>query len=345
MDRTPPDWARYLFWLIAGCLSVCFAEILSGSYLFPYFTFEGLFIILPVYGLHLLVLAFIVYRFGRARLPALFLAGAIFGLYEAYITKIIWSPPWGSAIWLFQGIAVVEMLVLVLFWHPLFSFILALFTAESVLTRSREVLAGMPGLVRSIFARPGTTYLTLFIAAMLFGLYQGSLSPSPVQSIASIMAAAAVLGILIFIYRRIGLHQYEIRQLLPMKREFIVLLVLLLTMYAIFGISIRSEALPGTIPQLIVLLMYAFFFALLYLSVKKSRKIQLPAVNFGAWFSWRAYAGFFGVIAIVSALVSLTAFHTESIKLAFWFVGSALGLVLLAFSIWDTLLRTGPSAR
>ncbi|WP_424357911.1 hypothetical protein [Methanocella sp. MCL-LM] len=293
MDESPPDWARYLFWLISGCLSVCFAEIVSGSYLFPYFTFEGLFIVLPVYALHTLVLAYVVYRFGRPRLYTLFLAGAIFGLYEAYITKIIWSPPWGEAVWLFQGIAVVEALVLVLFWHPLLSFILALFASESLLTRSREILSGLPQLLWGFFATPARTYAVIFGAALLFGLYQGTLTQSPFFSIASALAAGGVIGLLVFIYRRIGLHKYDIRKLLPTAKEFIILLVLLLAMYAIFGLAIRREALPGTIPQLIILGAYVVLFGLLYLSLRRSRQVRLPALNFPARFSWPEVRGVF----------------------------------------------------
>lgn len=342
MDESPPDWARYLFWIISGCLSVCFAEIVSGSYLFPYFTFEGLFIILPVYALHTLVLAYVVYHFGKARLYTLFLAGAIFGLYEAYITKIIWSPPWGEAILLFQGIAVVETMVLVLFWHPLLSFILALFTSETLLTRSREILSGMPQIFWGLFATPARTYAVIFGAALLCGLYQGTLTQSPFFSLISIVAAGAVIGLLIFIYRRMGLQKYDIRKLLPTMKEFVILLVLLLTMYAIFGIAMRREALPGTIPQLIILLMYVVFFTLLFLSLKRSRQVRLPSLNFPVSFSWLKYAAFFLVIGIASAAMSLMSFRT-TVHTAFWYGGIALGWIILVLSVLDLFQRPDTS--
>ena len=338
MDESPPDWARYLFWLILGCLSVFFAEIVSGSYLFPYFTFEGLFIVLPVYALHTLVLAYVVYRFGKPRLYTLFLAGAIFGLYEAYITKIIWNPPWGEAIWLFQGVAVVEAMVLVLFWHPLLSFILALFTSESLLSRSREILSGLPQMFWGLFATPFRTYAVIFGAALLCGLYQGTLVPSPLYSIASTVAAGTVLGILIFVYRRTGLHRYDIRKLLPTPKEFIILMVLLFSMYAIYGLAIRRDALPGTVPQLIILGTYVLLFGLLYLSLKRSRRVRLPPLNFPVRFSWLKYAVFFIAIGLASAIMSLAAFR-ETAHTAFWYAGIALGLILLALSAIDLLQR------
>jgi hypothetical protein len=344
MDESPPDWARYLFWLISGCLSVCFAEIVSGSYLFPFFTFEGLFIILPVYALHTLVLAYVVFRFGKARLYTLFLAGAIFGLYEAYITKIIWNPPWGPAIWLFQGVAVVEALVLVLFWHPLLSFITALFASESLLTRSREILSGMPRLFWGLFSKPGRVYALIFGAALLCGLYQGTQSLSPIYSLASVLSAGILFCVLTFAYRRMGLHKYAIRQLLPTMKEFVILLVLLMVMYALFGISMRPKALPGTVPQLIVLFAYLVFFVLLYFSLKRSRLIRLPAMNFPIRFTWLKYAAFFLVMGLASAAMSMASFRSSA-QLAFWCAGTAIGFVMLVLSFLDALQRPDSSAK
>jgi hypothetical protein len=66
---------------------VFFAEVAGGSAPFPFFDGWGLYAVLPLYTLHIVFLSFAVLRPGR-RVPitALFCAGAVFGLFEAYIS-------------------------------------------------------------------------------------------------------------------------------------------------------------------------------------------------------------------------------------------------------------------
>lgn len=132
---------RYIFWFIIASLSALFGEVAIGATLYPFFSPPwGILVILPpLYGLHALVLASIVYRFGRPRFETLYLAGVIFGLYEAYITKIIWNPDWESPPIQVGGISVLELLVVVFFWHPFMSFMMAVGTAE-LLTSRRKLL-------------------------------------------------------------------------------------------------------------------------------------------------------------------------------------------------------------
>ena len=131
---------RLLFWIILGSFSVYFAEVVSGSDMYPFFNLVSYLLVLPLYTLHTLVLWYVVFHHGRGVMYVLFPAGALFGLYEAYITKVLWSPTWGDAIFKVGGVAVVETMVLVFFWHAFMAFILPLFLAETYLTSSREIL-------------------------------------------------------------------------------------------------------------------------------------------------------------------------------------------------------------
>ncbi|MGA2821829.1 MAG: hypothetical protein ABSF61_14420 [Anaerolineales bacterium] len=51
-----PFRVNLLFWLILSALSVLFAEVTSFSSRFGFFTPWGLLVVLPLYGLHVLVL-------------------------------------------------------------------------------------------------------------------------------------------------------------------------------------------------------------------------------------------------------------------------------------------------
>src|SRR5512138_349608 len=133
----PSRRVRMLFWLILGALSTFFAEVVCGSAPFALVDGGGLLLVLPLYGLHTLVLGTLVLgRPGRVSFGALFLAGVLFGLYEGYITKVLWNPPWDAEAFRLGGVAVLSTLMLALFWHPFMAFIVPLFAGECLLTGS-----------------------------------------------------------------------------------------------------------------------------------------------------------------------------------------------------------------
>ena len=135
---------QLLFWLILACISTYFAEVFSGSDMFPFFHAWGLLVVVPLYGLHILLLGSLVYRSGEPRFSSLVFAGMIFGLYEAYLTKVLWDPPWGGAL-IVAEIAPIETLVLVLWWHAWFSFIIPLLIAEKLFSGSTSLGRSLPG--------------------------------------------------------------------------------------------------------------------------------------------------------------------------------------------------------
>lgn len=344
MDLQPRRRERMFFWLVLSCISFFFAEIVSGSSMIRSFdpgsmlstVLWSLFITIPLYGLHTLVLAWIVYRFGKPRLYTLFLAGAIFGLYEAYITKVIWVG-WGSeTIWYLGGVAMVETAVLVLFWHPFMAFIVPLFVSESTLTGSREILSGLPGPISRWFSTPRRMHAAIIAFALLCGINIGAQAPSPLHAIFACVSTGLIFMALVLIYRHLGLQRYDIRQLLPTKKEFAVLLGLLLLMYVILGLGIRPETLGNLLPQVIVWLLYAFFAVLIWLSLKRSARLDLPARDFPIRFTRRWFLAFLMITTFVAALVSLIPFRVY-IVLLFLFIGVLTGAFLLALAIRDAL--------
>ena len=51
---------KLMFWALLGCLSVIFAEVVSGSSLFPFLSLWGIIGVFPLYALHTRVLAWVV---------------------------------------------------------------------------------------------------------------------------------------------------------------------------------------------------------------------------------------------------------------------------------------------
>ena len=77
--------------LLLGVLSILFAEVLAGSsklwYLNPFATA----LLFSVYLCQLIFFFWIAQRFQRTSLTALYFLGVIFGLYESWITKVLWA--------------------------------------------------------------------------------------------------------------------------------------------------------------------------------------------------------------------------------------------------------------
>jgi hypothetical protein len=133
-------------WLLLACTSVWLAEVTATSSRFPFVTVEGWVMLVPLYGLHALLGGWLVMRAERVTWPIVYLPGVLFGLYEAYITKVLWDPTWSKADWHWQagGLYLAQTAILVLFWHPVFAFILPLTLVERAATGSSEILAVLP---------------------------------------------------------------------------------------------------------------------------------------------------------------------------------------------------------
>lgn len=341
MERDPVEPStrmRAFFWLILGSLSVYFAEVVSGSDILPFFKPLSWVLVFPLYTLHTLVLWYVVFRNGRGRLYALFPAGALFGLYEAYITKVIWSPTWNEEPIRLGGVAVVETLLLVLFWHAFMAFILPLFLAETALTSSREVFTGLPLKIRRMLASDSVSKIVC-VLTFAAGLFQSNGAPTPFDSLASGILNSTFLMALIVIWKRKRGDRYRFRDLLPGPRGFRVLLVLLGVDYLVLGGLLRPEELPGIEAQFTVWALYVFFGALFYAGIRLSGQEEKAS---SASYELDASVRRMGAMAILftagSVIGSLTGVG-YFVALFVWVVGIAIGLMTLGLTIRRLLFR------
>jgi len=323
---------KIFFWLILGSFSVYFAEVVSGSDILPFFKPLSWALVFPLYALHTLVLWYIVFRYGRGWLYALFPAGALFGLYEAYITKVIWSPTWNAAPIRLGGVAVVETLLLVLFWHAFMAFIIPLLLAETALTSSREVFNLLPGWAKRILTSKRASMLA-YVLAVVAGIFQSIGAPTPFDSLASGILNSAFLIALISVWKRRGGTKYSLRDLLPGPKGFKALLALLGADYIILGALLRPEEIPGVESQATVWALYGFFGLLFYLGVRRSRKLkEEPSAPYEMDTSTRRLVILTALFTAGSVLGSLTGLGLI-IALPVWLVGIAFGLVVLGLTV------------
>lgn len=208
---------------------------------------------------------------GTLRLEAIYLAGTLFGLYEAYLTKVLWTPTWEPIPVRLGGVHVFETVLLVLLWHPWLAFVVPLLLVETLGTRSRLVLDGLPGGLRSrLTGHPGRVSVA---GLLVLGLFQGSIYPDPSTALASALATSAVLAAALYTWRRrVGPDRYAVGELLPAGRELVALGVLLAAMYVAYGAGLRPAYLPGLGSQAAVWVLNLVFGALLVLRLRRDRR-------------------------------------------------------------------------
>jgi len=103
----------------------------SGASLLWFIDPWSILITFPLYLSHVLFFLNLAIGLHRTSFESLYLWGILFGLYETWITKVIWSG-FGDELILGQifGTAIGEFIILCLFWHPIMSFIIPILVFE-----------------------------------------------------------------------------------------------------------------------------------------------------------------------------------------------------------------------
>jgi len=334
----PPRRVKLLFWLIMGCLSTYLAEAVSGAGLYPFLHPWWILVCLPLYGLHLLVLAYVVWTFGKPRFSTLLLAGFIFGMYEAYMTKVVWLPPWGPPIVSLGGIAVVEAAVISFFWHPVLAFLIPVVLGECVLARSRDSWRFLPPVIQRRFRDGRAGRIALIGLAASCGAFQSFNSPSPAQSLLSGAASLGFLALLLHVwFRWTAGRGWPMRALLPGPRGFRVMLAWLAFAYVFLGVTQRTDVLPGPGPQAIVWAVYAILFGLLFLSMKRYARAIPPAGLPPLRFTWSAFLAASVALAGVSAGLNFVPGNWLWIMRPLYWIFGTVGTGLFLYAAWDAL--------
>lgn len=327
-----PTRVKLVFWILLGGLSAVMAEVIAGSSPYPFFTFWGIVAVVPLYGLHVLVLNTFAFRAGRVTLPILFIAGAILGMYEAYLTKVLWSPTWGDFNFELGGIYVIQTVVLVLFWHPFMAYILPVFLAENLCTDSSETFAALPPKMRAMLSDKSKWTWTIIVFAIYFAIYKSFGTPDWVTAFVSGLSNIAVLFGLGVLWRHVkGERKLTFRDVQPSKKEAVVLGLLLLLAYVVQGLLLRPEALPHTLgPHLTVWIIYAVLFTLLYFNVKRASGITdepQPAPFKGL--AVRTAFLFALIVPLLSVILLQIKIVSIILVLLSWLAGCLLGAIIL----------------
>jgi hypothetical protein len=223
--------------------------------------------------------------------------------------------------------------MLVLFWHPFFSFLLPLFVADHLLLDSDRLQGSLPVRVRRVMQK------SWFVpaAAVAAGVLHGSRLGSPVNAFLSAASTSAVVLMLLFLWDLgTGAQQFELAELLPRGKVWWVCLMLLLGYYAAFGFTINPEKLPGLGPQAVIWGLYVLFGGLMWLILRRAPMEPLVPGDDVLWEARQTAKRWlpFAVIFIVASTASggLLTWAGELILALVWFFGILLGLFLLGAS-------------
>jgi len=258
--------SKAVFLLLLSLYSVFFAEIIAGSSNYPLFDLWGLFVVIPLYGFHVIILLTIIIRFQKGKVipfRTMYFAGMLFALYEAYITKVLWIG-FSDDPHIFLGIGLIEYLILVPFWHPIFSFIIPSALLERTLLKSSYIFDGLPNFMKHILNRKAGI-ISLFAIIGVFAAINGTF---PILLLSMISMLVPMLLVIYLLKRRHLTNEYTLKDIMPRKQTFIIMCILLLGLYVFGTLWIRFDAIT-LMNQIPIWISYLIFGPLFILSLSK----------------------------------------------------------------------------
>jgi hypothetical protein len=301
-----------------------FAEVFSGSSQAWFINPAALFLPFPLYMAHVLFFLWIALRLKKASLPQLYLFGTLFGLYESWITKVLWAGYQGAAgpgAGTVFGIGVIEFPVLVFFWHPIMSFIMPVLAYE-ILT-GRAISTHKKILEKS---RKKTAAITLFL--LLAGTFIANGNRFDILSAnLSLIGTLLIVTGLYYLSRKKDLKVFEFGKL-----GFGILTVYLILLYAVTFFLLLPERIPtGIVPYIAILAFYAIPISLIIKSRKTDTELEKLTMN---QYSPKDLVKF-ALVAIVAANLACLA---PNISLAIlgivYFSYIVIGVITFTFAVY-----------
>jgi hypothetical protein len=241
--------------ILIGLIVLICAEVFSGASLrmglwHPW----TLLVTYWLYFAHFFFLTTLAVRTGRTSLSSLYLWGVLFGLYESWITKVIWCGYGGDGKFAMgrigpYGFSEISM---VFIFHPVASFILPLAVACLLYPPLRRLfpeLAWLTGKTKG--ARLVQVYLVLSFAPVMAMNSGGPLN------LALNLAVAIILLFVLLRLARPALSASDGRQIVVFgRRGFAGLCVYLALLYGVGYVALRPEGRPSVGVQLFTFVFY-----------------------------------------------------------------------------------------
>lgn len=259
--------------LLIGCLSMFFAEVVAGSSLIWIIDPWSLIVTFPLYLAHLLFFLNLAMRTKRTSIPHLYLWGVLFGLYEAWVTKVLWWGYPGSdgpILGLVGGIAILEFLVLVFFWHPLQAFVFPILIYEIfVLSENKELTIEQKVFPSHLeYINKDSKFYFIFIFTILITSVFLSASSGPNLFVADIalISSLGLIILLLFLIKKRKPKMFSVYSLKLGNKGFLLVIFYLIGLYIFTYFTFGPELIPGIIPHLIIISFYVLIGIIEYMS-------------------------------------------------------------------------------
>lgn len=322
---------------LASLLSMFFAEVFSGASPLWFLSGWGWLVTLPLYGSHLLLLINLAMRTGRTSVSSLYLWGIVFGLYEFWITKVLWAGYIGSTPGLgtFLGVGVQEFAVLALFWHPVFSFIIPVLVYEIMVAAAGNPAGVLPSHAAFLSRRrrnSAAAAVAVLIGASFLNIGAQANAPGAVLTI---VGSIAIVSIMLWLAAR-GVRgeasRLGINALRLGRRGFAILAVYVGALYAVSFPLLLPERIPGVGVIAFTLAIYAAVAALISFK-RRNAEVGTATSGRGAPFSFRDLAAFAVAMVAVTTVLTLSPVAGFVLFFGFYWGITGAGCVLLAIAI------------
>ncbi|PLW80188.1 hypothetical protein C0585_03480 [Candidatus Woesearchaeota archaeon] len=251
--------------LLLGLLSMFFGEVFAGSSQVWFFDPWSLIVTFPLYLAHVLFFLYLANRFDKMSFTQLYLFGVVFGLYESWITKVLWSGylnEAGPGMGTFLGLGVSEFFAL-LFWHPIMSFIVPILVYQ-------VLSGGKISVHEKLFKKTKKKTSILY----LFMILVAAFSASGNSDILSLDLALIGSLVLIFVAYFLSFHK-KIDKILPSRKGFFIISAYLIVLYILAFFFLAPERLPKeAIAYVSVIILYFISIMLLIISGRKKMSIK-----------------------------------------------------------------------
>ncbi len=258
--------------LFIGVLSVFYAEVNSGSSPIWFIQPWGLLVVFWLYFAHLLFYVNIAIRKNRVSLTHLYLLGCLVGLYEGPITKVLYHgyPSGDTPAVMFLGFAVIEFIMLVFFWHPIFSFMLPVIVFELLSVDNLQKNLSHSWLEDSFFfTRPRFTKFVFITIAVIGAVF---LSVNADFKVVIILFSGIINFLILILLKRKNINNESlkgIKTLYLSKKWFLIVFLYLVILYSLTFAFIGSENIPQPYTLLLTGLIYLFILSLFLMSPEK----------------------------------------------------------------------------
>ncbi len=334
---------QWLCFLLVGCLSMLYAELFSGASQLWFANVWALLVTFPLYMVHVLFF-FNLALYTRKTSPVhLYLWGILFGMYESWITQVLWigyQNTGGPMIQAVLGIGLGEFVPLVFFWHPVLSFILPLFVFQlfalsADTSASERVLPShVPYLVK---IKSNLRYgCALYIIGSVFMAhnYQGNI-------VLVVLALGGTYALIYVLYKGAKKYSFSVYSLRVgskgLKIMAAYLVALYVIMFVIFGYF--GGRIPGILPVVTTIALYMGFIWIVK-TAAPAAEVAIPLSFIKNRITLSDY-GKFAVFNVILASGLCIVFYAAQplLDVVFLFLYGAMGVIGCYLFLKGVLLR------